>query len=191
MSSQKDIQAGGDVAGGNIDKSQSYHIHLPANGHVSLLQPFLDIMAKIESGNSIDIENELDDIEHYSKHHRSDNRGLEKKLEDSGRHYMVDDAVRYKTKASQFILKNQDKPALLYLIGRILSKIKITYDSLIVPLIQADASIEIIEANIFKEVVTPIQNTLVGTPLSYNDDCVVHLMYFLAGNCHICWDKKC
>lgn len=191
MISQKDIQAGGDVAGGNIDKSKSLHVHLAKNGHVSLLQPFLDIIEKLEKGHEIDIENELEDIDHFSQHHRTDTRGLTKKLEDSGRDYMVDEAIRYKMKASRFIMRNQDKPALLYLIGRILSKIKITYDSLVVPLIQSDASIQTIEEVIFKEVITPIQNTLIGTPLSSNDDCVIHLMYFLAGNCHICWDKKC
>ncbi|WP_368559671.1 ABC-three component system protein [Acinetobacter indicus] len=192
MTLQNNIEAGGDVAGGNIDKSQkSYHFNVPANGHVSLLQPFLDIIEKLEKGHEVDIENELEDIDHYSQQHRTDKRGLAQKLNDSGRAYMVDEALRYKMKAARFILKNQDKPALQYLIGRILSKIKITYDSLVVPLIQADAPIQTIEEIIFKEVITPIQNTLIGTPLSSNDDCVIHLMYFLAGNCHICWDKKC
>lgn len=192
MTTQKNIEAGGDVVGGNMDKSQkTYHINLPANGHVSLLQPFLDIIEKLERDYEVDIENELEDIDHYSQQHRTDKRGLIQKLNDSGREYMIDEAVRYKLKASKFILRNQDKPALQYLIGRILSKIKITYDSLVVPLIQADASIQTIEETIFKEVITPIQNTLIGTPLSSNDDCVIHLMYFLAGNCHICWNKKC
>jgi hypothetical protein len=192
MTSQKNIEAGGDVAGGNIDKSQkTYNINLSGNGSVSLLQPFLDIIEKLEKGQKIDIEDELDDIEQFSQHHRTDTRGLVQKLKDSGREYMIDEAVRYKMKASRFILRNQDKPALQYLIARILSRIKITYDSLVVPLIQADASVQVIEEIIFKEVITPIQNTLIGTPLSSNDDCVIHLMYFLAGNCHICWDKKC
>ncbi|MDV7526343.1 ABC-three component system protein [Acinetobacter baumannii] len=192
MTSQKNIDAGGDVAGRDIDKSQKiYHFNLPTNGHVSLLQPFLEIIEKLEKGHEVDIENELEDIDHFSQQHRTDKRGLAQKLSDSGREYMVDEALRYKLKAAKFILRNQDKPALQYLIGRILSKIKITYDSLVVPLIQADASIQTVEEIIFKEVITPIQNTLAGTPLSSNDDCVIHLMYFLAGNCHICWDKKC
>ncbi len=58
-------------------------------------------------------------------------------------------------------------------------------------MIQNNANIQEVDAAILKEVIQPIQSLLIGTPLGSNNDCVIQLLYFLAGNCHICWDKKC
>jgi len=186
---QKGIDTnGGDVAGRDIDKRQ---FHFNDKDSAIFLMPFLEIVKNIENGYEIDIEEQLDDLNHYSGTVRSDARGLEKKLQDSGREYIIEKAIRYKNKASRLIAKHQDSPAFQFLISKVLARIEVAFDSLIRPMIQNESCIKDIEAAIYNDVVLPIEKLLINTPLGGNSECVLHLLYFLAGNCHICWDKKC
>lgn len=191
MNIQKDISTdGGDLAGRDIDKRQ-YHYNFESNENTLLLMPYLEIVKKIEQGFTVDIEEQIDDILHYSGVIREDARGLEKKLEDSGRSYLIRQALRYKLKASRLITQHQDSLAFQYLVGRVLARIEVTFNNLIKPLILANEPIAVVETAIHKEVIIPIEKLLVGTPLGSHSECVQHLLYFLAGNCHISWDKEC
>ncbi|MCH7337107.1 ABC-three component system protein [Acinetobacter sp. NIPH 2699] len=188
MTSQKDIQAGGDVAAGDINKS-TYHFH--GDDSAIFTHPYFQLVSAIQAGHEIDIEEQIEDLEHFSGMLREDQRGLEKKLIDSNRGYLVNSAERFKSKAGRLIAKHQDSPAFQFLIAKILARIEVTFNHIISPMIQNNASIQEVEAAILKEVIQPIERLLIGTPLGSNNDCVVQLFYFLAGNCHICWDKKC
>lgn len=189
MNTQTDINTeGGDFAGRDLDKRE-YHFHNTESA--ILLQPYLELVKKINAGFEIDIEEQIEDLEHYLGTIRDDQRGLEKKLIDSDRSYLINNALRYKSKASRLITKHQDSPAFQFLIAKVLARIEVTYDFIIRPMIQNNANIQEVDATILKEVIQPIQSLLIGTPLGANSDCVIQLLYFLAGNCHICWDKKC
>ena len=191
MNIQKDISTdGGDVAGRDIDKRQ-YTYHIENNENTLLLMPYLEIVKKIDQGLTVDIDEQIDDILHYSGTIREDTRGLEKKLEDSGRSYLIRQALRYKLKASRLITQHQDSLAFQYLVGRVLARIEVTFSHLIKPLILANEPIAVVEKAIHKEVIVPIETLLVGTPLGNHSEFVQHLFYFLAGNCHISWDKEC
>lgn len=185
---QKNIHAGGDVAAGDIKKT-SYHFH--GDESAIFTHPFFELVDALEAGHEIDIDEQLEDLQHFSGVLREDQRGLEKKLRDSNRGYLVTSAERLKSKASRLITKHQDSPAFQYLISKILARIEVSYNHIIRPMIQNDASIQEIDAAIYKEVIQPIEKLIIGTPLGANSDCVVQLLYFLAGNCHICWDKQC
>lgn len=188
MTTQQNIEAGGDVAGGNITKPV-YHFH--GDDSAIFTHPFFELVKAIQAGLEFDIEEQIEDLQHFSGVLRSDQRGLERKLVDTDRGYLVSSAERLKSKASRLIAKHQDSPAFEYLIAKILARIEVTFNHIIYPMIQNDASIQDVEAAILREVIEPIQRLLVGTPLGANNDCVVQLFYFLAGNCHISWDKKC
>lgn len=188
MVTQKNITAGGDVAAGDINKP-SYHFH--NNESAMFTHPYFELVKAIEAGLEIDIEEQLEDLEHFSGILREDRRGLERKLIDANRGYLVTSAERLKSKAGRLITKHQDSPAFQYLISKILARIEVSYNHIIRPMIQNDVSIQEVEAAIFKEVIQPIEKLIIGTPLGANNDCIMQLLYFLAGNCHICWDKKC
>lgn len=189
MTTQQDINTeGGDFAGRDLDKRE-YHFH---NTESALfLHPYLEIVKKLNNGYEVDIDEQIEDLEHYNGVIRDDQRGLEKKLIDSQREYLIKNALRNKSKASRLITKHQDSPAFQFLIAKVLARIEVTFDYIIRPMIQNDASIQDVDTAILKEVINPIQQLLIGTPLGANSECVLHLLYFLAGNCHICWDKKC
>lgn len=189
MNTQTEINTeGGDFAGRDLDKRE-YHFHYSESA--IFLQPYLELVKKINAGFEVDIEEQIEDLEHYIGTIREDQRGLEKKLIDSQRSYLVKNALRNKSKASRLITKHQDSPAFQFLIAKILARIEITYDLIIRSMIESNANIQEVDSAILKEVIQPIQSLLVGTPLGANNDCVIQLLYFLAGNCHICWDKKC
>lgn len=189
MTTQKNISTGtGDVAAGDINKTNYY---FNSGDSAIFTHPFFELVKAIGEGIEVDIEEQLEDLQHYSGVLRADQRGLEQKLLDSNREYLVISAERLKSKASRLIAKHQDSPAFQYLIAKILARIEVTYNHIIRPLIHNNANIQEVDAAIFKEVVQPIEKLLIGTPLGSNSDCVVQLLYFLAGNCHISWDKKC
>lgn len=188
MTTQKNIEAGGDVAGGNITKPV-YNFH--GDDSAIFAHPFFELVKALQAGIEIDIEEQMEDLHHFSGILRSDQRGLERKLVETNRGYLVSSAERLKSKAFRLIAKHQDSPAFEYLIAKILARIEVTYNHIICPMIQNDATIQEVDAAILREVIEPIQRLLVGTPLGANNDCVIQLFYFLAGNCHICWDKKC
>lgn len=189
MNNQENINTnGGDFAGRDMDK-RTFNIY-NTEGAIFLF-PFLEIVKKLDAGFEIDIEDQLDDLNHFKGTVRHDTRGLEQKLLDSNRKYQIDSALRYKSKASRLITKHQDSPAFQFLISKILARIELTFGQIIRPMIENDAAIQDVETAILKQVIYPIEALLIGTPLGASSECVLHLLYFLAGNCHICWDKKC
>ncbi|WP_180176029.1 hypothetical protein [Acinetobacter sp. YH12025] len=63
MNTQKDINTeGGDFAGRDLDKRE-YHFHNTESA--ILLQPYLELVKKMNAGFEIDIEEQIEDLEHY------------------------------------------------------------------------------------------------------------------------------
>lgn len=152
-----------------------------------------DLKSKIE--NSQDISEYLDQINHYLYRYtnitKGDLRTLEQKLIDSDREEYIDEALFYKESASKFIIKYQQNTSIQYIISSILALIKKDFMHLITPLINSNADIYEVNNAIDTHIIKPIEEILSNTDLSLHFNQVNNLLYFLAGNCHICWDKKC
>ncbi|WP_034673952.1 ABC-three component system protein, partial [Acinetobacter sp. 272263] len=110
---------------------------------------------------------------------------------DSGREDYIDEALFYKESASKFIIKFQQNLSIQYIISSILALIKKDFMHFITPLINNNASIYEVNNAIDIHIIKPIEDILSNTDLSLHFNQVTNLLYFLAGNCHICWDKKC
>lgn len=152
-----------------------------------------DLKSKIE--NSQDISEYVDQINHYLYRYtnitKGDLRTLEQKLIDANREEYIDEALFYKESASKFIIKYQQNTSIQYIISSILALIKKDFMHFITPLINNNADIYEVNNAIDTHIIKPIEEILSNTDLSLHFDQVNNLLYFLAGNCHICWDKKC
>lgn len=197
--SNNDLQSGNIVNGdlnnsGQINNIGTQNIYSNPSRNISNIEKcYNDLKLKIE--NSQDISDYLDEINHYLYRYtnmtKGDLRTLEQKLIDSGREDYIDEALFYKESASKFIIKYQQNTSIQYIISSILALIKKNFMHLITPLINNNANIYDVNTAIDIHIIKPIEEILSNTDLSLHFNQVNNLLYFLAGNCHICWDKKC
>lgn len=192
--------SGGNIVGGDVNNNgQITHIakvdvnNQPIRKISNLEKCYNDLKEKIK--NSEDIEDYLSEINHYMQRYtnisQSDLRTLEQKLIDSHRQDYIDEALYYKEAASKFIMKYQQNTSIQYIVSNILALIKRNFMHFITPLIKADKEIYEVNSAIESHIIEPIEEILSNTDISIHFKQVNNLLYFLAGNCHICWDKQC
>lgn len=179
---------------GHINNIGTQNIYSNSNRIISNIEKcYNDLKFKID--NSQDISDYLVEINHYLYRYtnitKSDLRTLEQKLIDSGREEDIDEALFYKESASKFILKYQQNTSIQYIISSILGLIKKNFMHFVTPLINNNSSIYDVNKAIDTHIMKPIEEILSNTDLSLHFNQINNLLYFLAGNCHICWDKKC
>lgn len=179
---------------GNINNIQNQNVYSQASRNISNIEKcYNDLKFKIE--NSKDIEDYIEQINHYLHRYtnitKSDLRTLEQKLTDANRVNDIEEALYFKESASKFIIKYQQNTSIQYIISSILVLIKKNFMHFVTPLINSDASIYDVNNAIDTHIIKPIEEILSNTDLSIHFHQVNNLLYFLAGNCHICWDKQC
>lgn len=170
----------------------------------NFFQPPLRVISNIEKvynelknriQNNEDISDHLDYINHYLFRYtnisKTDLRTLDKKLIDANREDDIEEALYFKESAAKFIMKYQQNTSVQYIISSILALIKKDFMHYITPLINNNFSITEVNKNIDIHIIKPIEEIISNTDLSLHFNQVNNLLYFLAGNCHICWDKKC
>ena len=59
---------------------------------------------------------------------------------------------------------------------------------MVLPLVQAGASQELVDAAMLEKVISPALQMLESNPLMLNKMDIQGLVYFLAGNCYVRWD---
>ncbi|EET82094.1 ABC-three component system protein [Acinetobacter radioresistens] len=190
----------GNIVNGNLTNTGHIHNISTQNHYIcssrnisNIERCYNDLKEKIK--NSQDVSEYIDQINHYLYRYtnitKEDLRTLEQKLIDSGREDYIDEALFYKESASKFIIKFQQNLSIQYIISSILALIKKDFMHFITPLINNNASIYEVNNAIDIHIIKPIEDILSNTDLSLHFNQVTNLLYFLAGNCHICWDKKC
>jgi hypothetical protein len=185
---QNDNNVVGDVVAGNKLVSNTFNYPpSPVVNELALLY------ANFKAGEEQNVAagQICDELQHYfAAKNGSDVRGLKAKLEDSGRPELVEDALELKEAASKIIMKYQSSASAQRIFTLILTEIHTQFDLLVTPLIQADAS----RTEVDKTVYQILQATFAGlgeNALKLNVRQMFALLYFLGGNCHIRWDKKC
>lgn len=189
----------GNIVNGNFNNSgeinnTTQNIYTQANRNISNIEKcYNDLKEKIK--NSENIDEYIDQINHYMHRYtnitQSDLRTLEQKLIDAKREDDIDEALYFKESASKFIIKYQQNLSIQYIISSILALIKKNFMHFVTPLVNNDSSIYEVNNAIDLHIIKPIEEILSNTDLSIHFHQVNNLLYFLAGNCHICWDKKC
>lgn len=128
-------------------------------------------------------------LEHFlSNETSSDIRGLEEKLNASGRAYLLKDALKKKQSAYKSIMRQQGSKSAQTIFTFLLAEIVVNFEQMVLPLVQAGASCELVDAAMLEKVISPALQMLESNPLMLNKMDIQGLVYFLAGNCYVRWD---
>lgn len=157
----------------------------------SLEKSYNELVKKIQNGENIDLY--LSDINiylgMYQNHSKRDIRDLEEKLIAADREDEIEEALLSKESAAMFIMNTEQNKAIRYLIANILYLIKSNFTKYITPLIRDGKSQYEVNLAIDVHIINPIEETINETEFLPHYKQVSNFLYFLAGNCHICWDN--
>lgn len=174
--------AEGDIAGRDINKI--YNSARPITVMARLVDQY-----QSESAADRTLLEWSEKLEHFfSNKTNTDIRSLKEKLVSSGRGYMVDAALMKKQSAWKAIMRQQGSRAAQTIYTFLLAEIVVNFEQSVLPLVQASASPEVIDAAMLEKVISPALEMLESNPLMLNKLDIQGLVYFLAGNCHIRWD---
>jgi len=128
-------------------------------------------------------------LEHFlSNETNPDVRGLEDKLNASGRADLLNVALNRKQAAYKAIMRQQGSKSAQTIYTFLMAEIVVNFEQSVLPLVQAKASREIVDAAMLEKVISPALNMLESNPLMLDKIDIQGLVYFLAGNCYIRWD---
>lgn len=177
----RESTAGGDIAGRDINKY--YGIREPT-AMAKLVEQYL---AETLADQTLTAWTEK--LEHFLTNETSpDVRGLEEKLIAAGREGMLKVAMLRKQAAYKAIMKQQGSKSAQTIYSFLLAEIVVNFEMSVWPLVQAQASREVVDAAMLEKVISPAFQTLESNPLMLNKMDIQGLVYFLAGNCYIRWD---
>lgn len=128
-------------------------------------------------------------LQHYCAVASADVRGLDDKLSSSGRADLLTEAAELKERAAKLIMKWQTSAVTQDIIAHILAHIFTEFMFNVRPAIQAGKSREDIDDLVFNKVIKPTNEMLGENDLNLTIADIAGLLFFLAGNCHVGWDK--
>ena len=186
MTKQKNISAGGDVAGRDVVK-QTITLHAapePALLLKKLYERYQDDLKTQNTTNKL-----IEELRDYipDKDIEELERDLERKLCDAGREDLLNQARRYKEFFRQKIERYRLFPAAqaiyAYLLGQVLTR----FDTYVKPAIEQGMSPAEINILLHEQVVEAIIQALPEAEPSCDHPSLHGMVYFLTGNCFIEW----
>lgn len=190
FANQSGNSAGRNVVGGDsVDNSVNTVINVPQGSALSL--EIAALYAKLEADGVGDRSGGVfaDKLQHWmSALTEGDVRGLDAKLKDSDREDLRMLALDLKQRAAMAIMKRQTSRSAQRIYTILLSQLFTKFNLLVTPLVQAGASRPEVDERIHM-VVQEVCQLLGVNALEIDSDDIEGLLYFLAGNCHIRWDK--
>lgn len=183
---QSDNVVAGDNAGRDVIKNSTYNIiSSPSSEELALLYAKLKVDGVGDPSNS----GFSYKLQHYmSVPTDGDVRGLEEKLKSSGRLDMLNFAIQQKETAAKLIMKFQSSRSAQRVFTIILDELHTIYMLTVTPVIENDGDRQSVDACINQALFT-IKSMLGENFLEFTVKDLLGLLFFLAGNCHIRWDK--
>jgi hypothetical protein len=181
---QANNTAGGDIVAG--DKHE-HHAHL-----TSPLTPIGALNARYlrEQQSSPEIEQIIDALSHYmGKSTNPDVRALAEKLTDSERGDLTQYAESLKERITKKILRFQTSVSAQQLFAHLLADLIRRFRLVVTPAIQEGQPRSHVDRLISTEVIDPIVKGLEENVLGFTSEEILGMLFFLAGNCHLRWDK--
>lgn len=185
MKSQRNIQANGDVAQGNIDKSKTTIYNVPKTRLGGIIEQLRD-----QIGEDPEAAEFVESLITWMNPKRTElKRDLATKLKACGKGYLLEDALEAKELFAKQIRRTAFNPALQEVYAYMLGAVKVTFNYRIKPLIASATAPGLIEASI-ADLAEDITNQIADAPpeLGIGLQEVIGMLYFLTGNCHIEWD---
>lgn len=118
-----------------------------------------------------------------------DVRGLAEKLSDAQREDLIRDAERLKEQAAKLVMRWQTSGTAQDILAMILGKMHTSFTLNVRPAIQQNAPRANVDQLTYDRVIQHVEDMLGDNDLMLSTDDLLGLLYFLAGNCHIRWDK--
>lgn len=118
-----------------------------------------------------------------------DVRSLEEKLTASQREDLIRYAERLKEQAAKLVMRWQTSGTAQDILAMILGKMHTAFTLNVRPAIQKEAPREDVDQLTYDRVIQHIEDMLGDNDLMLSTDDLMGLLFFLAGNCHIRWDK--
>lgn len=185
FTSQSDNNVHGDNAGRDITKTTNNY-YAPTVDELALLY------AKLKTDGIGDPSNNSfsQKLMHYmSVPTDGDVRGLEAKLKDSDRLDMLQFAMREKEAAVKLLMKYQSSRSAQRIFTILLDELHTIYILTVTPTIESGGDRQTVDIKI-SDALQRIKSMLGENFLEFTVKDLLGLLFFLAGNCHIRWDKN-
>lgn len=186
MNDQKNIKAGGDVAGGNIVKPQTTFVfEAPKTQLGGLIAQLREQISKDPEAAEF-VESLLSWINPKSTELKRD---LEEKLNACDKGHLLVDALEAKERFAKQLKRTTFNPAIQEIYACILGEIYTNFNCRVKPKISTAAEPGATE-NAIADLANTITSQLADAPLSLGIGLteVVGMLYYLTGNCHLDWD---
>jgi hypothetical protein len=190
FANQSGNSAGGNVVGGDSNDNSVTNIYHVTQGSAVSLE-LAALYAKLKADGVGDPSGGVfsEKLDHWmSAVTEGDVRGLEAKLRESGREDLLLLALNLKQKASMAIMKRQTSRTAQRIYTILLSQLHTKFNWLVTPVIQEGGSRAEVDQRVHT-VLQEVANLLGENALEIDSDDIEGLLFFLAGNCHIRWDK--
>lgn len=183
--SQKGNVVHGDMAARDVIKTTNIYHSSPSVEELALLYAKLKLDGVGEPSNNVFSQK----LMHYlSVPTDGDVRGLEAKLKDSGRMDMLRFAMREKEAAVKLLMKYQSSRSAQRVFTILLDELHTIYMLTVTPVIEDGGGRAEVDAKI-SDALHAIKSMLGENFLEFTVKDLIGLLFFLAGNCHIRWDK--
>ena len=172
----------GDMALRDVNKT--YNIAKESTAMSKLVEQYLS-----ETHADKTLSSWTEKLEHLMSNETSpDIRGLEEKLNASGRTDLLKIAMLRKQSAYKAIMRQQSSKSAQTIFSFLMAEIVVNFEQSVLPLVQAQANREIVDSAMLEKVITPALQMLESNPLMLDKLDIQGLVYFLAGNCYVRWD---
>lgn len=184
MITQKNIIAGGDVAGGNIDKSQNIFLSPPKTRLGSLIEQLREQIGK--DPETAEFVESL--ISWITPKKTEIKRSLAEKLNACGKRHLLADALEAKERFAKQLKKTTFNPAVQEIYAYILGEIYTNFNHRIKPKIaSADkGGTEEAIADLADRITRQIADAPPSLGIGMTE--IAGMLYYLTGNCHLDWD---
>ena len=185
FSNQSGNQVGGSLAGRDINNTD---INIITQGSIEELAVLYEKM-KVDgvgdpSGNTFSRK-----LQHYmATPTDGDVRGLKEKLSDSGRLDILHFAMKEKESAFKAIMRFQSSRSAQRVYTILLDELHTIYMLTVTPVIEGGGDREAVDSSI-NRALQAIKSMLGENFMEFTVKDLLGLLFFLAGNCHIRWDK--
>jgi hypothetical protein len=181
MTNQKNLN--GDNVGGN---KNTYYSNYPTANHSRLKELFK--LLEEEQKENIQVQDIISDLERFTLPIVHEVKGLERKLEESGRFSIIEYALEtkelYSKKLVLYTFFESAQKVNVYL----LALVKSYYMRSIYPLVcDENVSESHINDMILDKIINPILGSLEGDCMGFTAEHIDGMIYYLTGNCHIKW----
>lgn len=186
---QKDLNVGGDNAGGNVNKP-TYNFPTPNAQTAAAFITRLTNRYREEREKNIEFREVVDRLQYYSNQASNEPAlTLEEKLRNGQREDLINFALRTKELFRKQLAKHSLSESAQEINAFLLAEVLSRYHNQVYPHVCLGAPVQAVNSLIQTQIIEPLQEILGENILGHYADEINGMLYFLTGTCHIKWTK--